>query len=77
MNSVMAINSESIPIPIPTPTPRVARIRPAVQGRPKPRLLGAVDYLMCWMSAFFGSLCSKSESATLGFSFSFANLLSR
>jgi hypothetical protein len=42
MNSVMAINSESIPIPI--PTPRVARIRPAVRGKPKPRLLGVVDY---------------------------------
>jgi hypothetical protein len=44
MNSVMAINSESIPIPIPTPTPSVARIRPAVRGRPKPRLPGVVDY---------------------------------
>ena len=38
------IDSDSIPIPIPTPTPRVAPNRPAVRGKPKPRLLGVVDY---------------------------------
>jgi len=45
------VNSGSIPIPIPTPiptpTPRVASIRSAVRGRPKPRLPGGVDYLTC------------------------------
>jgi hypothetical protein len=38
------VDSDSIPIPIPTPTPRVAPNRPAVRGKPKPRLLGVVDY---------------------------------
>jgi len=38
------IDSDSIPIPMPTPTPRVAPNRPAVRGKPKPRLLGVVDY---------------------------------
>ena len=37
---------DSTPIPIPTPTPRAQRIRPALRGRPKPRLLGVVDYFL-------------------------------
>ena len=38
------ISHEPIPTPIPTPTPKVAVICPAVRGKPKPRLLGVVDY---------------------------------
>ena len=38
------IDADSIPIPMPAPTPRVAPNRPAVRGKPKPRLLGVVDY---------------------------------
>ena len=50
MNLRIEINSEPIAIPTPIPTPRVASIRPAVRGRPKPRLLGVVDYSpWCWI----------------------------
>jgi hypothetical protein len=48
MNIMVAIVSDSIPIPIATPTPRMAPIRPAQRGRPKPRIPGVVNYsLFC------------------------------
>ena len=44
MDSMVAIDLDSIPIAIPIPIPRIAPVGPAVRGKPKPRLEGVVDY---------------------------------
>jgi len=61
------VDSDSIPIPIPTPTPRVAPNRPAVRGKPKPCLLGVVDYWFLgafesWRFLFSGAIAKQAAA---------------